>query len=121
VKDLIRRLPPLACASILMVSGCFGETPPEIARDLPVKNIEKEPAFAKRLQSRFPVGSSHARLSELLSGQGFKITQPQAGHWRANIEVRGRVCRFSYSVLWRSDDNGTVSDIDGRIPPPSCH
>ena len=120
MKSFFGRLVPIACLP-LMISGCFGDTLPEIARDLPARIAEKEPAFTKRLKSRFPDGSSHAGLSELLSGQGFKITQPQAGRWRADIEIRGRVCRFVYSVLWHSGDSGTVKNIDGHIPPPSCH
>jgi hypothetical protein len=119
VKHFSGRLVLLACFS-LTIAGCFGETPPEIARDLPAKIAEKEPAFANRLKSRFPDGTSHVRLSEILSGQGFRITQPQPGQWRADIEVRGGDCNFIYSVLWRSGDNGDVRNIDGRIPPPSC-
>ena len=72
-----------------------------LTRNLPTLIRAVEPAFDRRIQAAFPLGSSDRAMGVILQGLGFArqdwTTQPENEHWALREEHRS-LCVFDYSV-----------------------
>ena len=94
---------------------------PELLSGLPANVVEAQAEFPKRVQAQFPVGSRASQLIEYLKKQGFRPD------WASDVSVRRArfergdwVCRNVFTIDWRSDQQGNLTDVVGVYLTPAC-
>jgi hypothetical protein len=103
-----------AAAALWSLYACSA-TPP-LASNLSANFADGEREFDRRIQARFPVGSSAAEIALELIRQGFKPT-PERGD-SASTRVysfhKGAFpCDLVWNIVWREDSNGKVTATKG--------
>jgi hypothetical protein len=86
---------------------------PPIARNLPSKIAAADIEFKERLRSRFPVGMAEADLVRDLKEQGFRPPVSYRDTKYATFTANSVPCELTWSVGWRADPEGKITDIDG--------
>ena len=108
----------VACAAALMLAGCAVLAPP-IGRALPHGEQARTRAFQARVLTKFPVGSSDARLRSELKKQRFKVlpvdTSPTIVHYRYDFDAERsglslNGCRDEWNIYWAAR-NGRITVI----------
>lgn len=88
---------------------------PEIAATLPGDESGFGRELDARVQQRFPLGSSDAKLIAELSRQEFTPEWRERGYANAASFVwRGLLCTKVVRVIWRADDQGAIAQINGE-------
>ena len=86
---------------------------PEVARDLPPSNLEDaQQEFNRRVQERYTVGTKEQDLVLQLSKDGFTTYDNTSGK-SAVVSRSSFPCMTKWSVNWKTDDSGTVTQING--------
>lgn len=97
--------------------GFTSDPPVPLTQGLPTLIREIDPAFNRRIQATFPIGSSDKAMGSVLGRQGFTrgdwTTQLDEEH-RASREEHRLPCVTDYQVFWRSDPQGHLLSIRGQ-------
>jgi len=78
----------------------------------------------RRLQARFPKGSSERKLQEYLAQQGLKVertarpSEPYSGV--AYLRYGGPICGSQVRVIWSSDEVQKLQNIDAIFGDTGC-
>lgn len=72
------------------------------------------PEFQRRLEIEFPLGTTEDQLIVGLSQWGFKFVASERG-LSAELEARSFGCVDGFSVEWNTDEQGVVSELQGRL------
>jgi hypothetical protein len=86
---------------------------PPIARDLPSNIAAAEVEFKERLKSRYLVGTTESDLVRGLQAQGFRPPVSYRDSKYATFSTTSIPCELTWSVSWRADPEGKITDIDG--------
>jgi hypothetical protein len=86
---------------------------PTIARDLPSNIAAADIEFKERLRSRFLVGMAENDLVRDLQAQGFQAPVSYRDSKYATFSTTSIPCELTWSVIWRADPEGKITDIDG--------
>jgi hypothetical protein len=97
------------------------ETLPALVRGLPTKVVEIEPAFQKRVRTKFPSGTDANTLAAELKREGFTLGTREQNfgtlpplHF-AHLEHSTIVCSNDWGISWLVDDQGRAQDIRGSF------
>jgi hypothetical protein len=94
--------------------GIFKPLPP-LLETLPGSWTDAASEFKARIDERFPVGSSEDKLIEVLTGEGFRPDWPHRNDAASASFIHpGLLCNREARVLWRADQLGVLTSVDGR-------
>jgi hypothetical protein len=86
---------------------------PPIARDLPSNIAAADIEFKERLRSRFSIGMAESDLVRDLQAQGFRSPVSYRDTKYVTFSTISIPCELTWSVGWRADPEGKITDIDG--------
>jgi hypothetical protein len=86
---------------------------PPIARGLPSNIAAADIEFKKRLKSQFSVEMAEFDLVRDLQAQGFRPPVSYRDSKYATFSTTSIPCELTWSVSWRADPEGKITDIDG--------
>jgi hypothetical protein len=97
----------------LGVSGMALEqrSPDRAGSSVPIAAADIE--FKERLKSQFSVGMAESDLVRDLQAQGFRPPVSYRGAKYATFSMTSIPCELTWSVGWRADPEGKITDIDG--------
>ena len=108
----MRRLPFIALAAALCLTGaCTLTVPAPLTTGLQLKH-DSSAVLTDRLQRRFPVGTPDEEVLRVLRSQGFKEEADYGGEHRAHRNLGTvLVCAWGASAYWRVDDQDRLVSI----------
>ncbi len=84
---------------------------PELVRNLPSRISEAETEFDLRIKRQFPLGSSERELIQILTSQGFTVTNSNS---YAVFKTFNFACRLNWVVKWKTNDSNQLTKIEGK-------
>jgi hypothetical protein len=113
-----------ALVIFLAPSLAFDDRPPSpLVSGLSDEWSAADAEFARRLRSRFPIGSSEAAMTEELRRQGFIRQDWTSGATMEREAMRQESsfpCRVRARVYWRATQHGQLTAIRGRYGEEGC-
>ena len=108
--------------AVLVVTGAYltgrfasdNRALPTIAVALTGNEPEFSAQIDERIHALFPIGSAEAKLIDYLDAEGFAPGWQRAGEPRsASFVRRGLLCNKIVRIVWRPDEHGLLTEIDG--------